>query len=290
MTTGLEELIAGISRSPRSASITTPKAINKITKNNLATPPSSSTQSQEEEEEEDKGSDSEMEQEHKHDNEEEEETKEFPTSKFKHSTATTTTPPAKSRNVSIPPPAPRKAKRHIRQDKERADTEFSPELLQKQFPRSRICKVLRRAGVVSCVWSIPDENQLGIEDIIRLGVLARNASMLTKCAETASAKQYNGNGDPIVKVDKDDPSIIDDATKHNYKIRLQDVITACALKDGKVYSDETFPSTKTSTSASTTTKNKSSSVSVKENGHTHADDGDDEKENISPRAAKKQKV
>jgi hypothetical protein len=243
MTSGLEELIAGISRSPRSAS-TTPKAssssstIAKITKNNLQPPPSTQSQSQDPiPEEEEEAEDSTEEMEHKHD--EPEETKEL------------------KRTAPV-----RKAKRHLRQEQERVNSELSLEFLNKQFPKSRVKRVLKRGGATACTWGIPKENKMGIMDIIHVHALARVARLINGTVEVATQKQYNNNGDPIVSCDKDDPSKIDDATKHNFKIRLQDVLEACSTCNAKVYSDELF---NTGSNSTTTKQNKG--------GHGHGPSG-----------------
>lgn len=282
MTTGLEELIAGISRSPRSASVTTPKAtsigaIAKITKANLVPP--SMTQSTQEQEEDEPEADAD---EHKHSEMEEDE----PETKEEEEEAPTT-PPTRKRTATRPPPAaPRKAKRHLRQEQEHANTEFSQELLEKQFPESRIKRIIKRGGATSCIWKIENDYKLGIKDVIRLGILARSASMLTKCVEFSTQKQYDRNGDPAITMDKDDPSkIADDATTHNFKIQLKDIEKACSQRAKKlVYSDILFaPPVYTST----TKKEKDASASSAD-----ADDDHDEKENQPPPtpASKKQKV
>ena len=268
MTSGLEELIAGISRSPRSAS-TTPKAssssstIAKITKNNLQPPPSTQSQSQDpipEEQEEEEAEDSTEEMERKHDKEPEE-TKEL------------------KRTAPV-----RKAKRHLRQEQERINSELSLEFLNKQFPKSRVKRVLKRGGATACTWGIPKGNKMGIMDIIHVHALARVARLINSTVEVATQKQYNNNGDPIVSCDKDDPSKIDDATKHNFKIRLQDVLEACSTCNAKVYSDELF---NTGSNSTTTKQNKGGhGPSGASAASADADDGDAE----DAPASKKQKV
>lgn len=222
MTTGLEELIAGISRSPKS-----PSVLTKITKNNLAPPPSSitNTQSQptqEPEEEEDI--------EQKHDDHDENNT----TKELKQSSHVRKRP--RDQNDEIV--KARKATRHIRQEQERLNAELSLPFLNKQFPKSRLKRVLKRGGATACIWKIENEEKLGIQDIIRIHALARVARLMTEAVRFATQKQYDRNGDPVISCDKDDPSKIDDATTHNFKIRLQDVLEAGSTCNANYYSGD----------------------------------------------------
>lgn len=185
----------------------------------------------------------------------------------------------------IPPSQPkeRKQKRHITADQRKLNTKFSNELINKCMPSKRLQRFLHRAGVPSASQKPISKKGLTVNDIIRIGLAARNAVLLL---DTVQYRQCNLASNP----EKNPTGVVIESNK-SYKLRFKDSMAACDRRKSPVYWDEIiYESRKSNGKKKNKIKPNPKEVSWKETGDDVKEDSNELDLQVPSASSKKKKM